>query len=157
MVVPLVGTSWIPTICDLKSPGSLGEKPAYSQWPKTSPNFLTSALDDGARAWQLTSASHGSNVPETVRYDTLSSLSWDLITHDCFFTPLHHDSDGQSTYTYVRCGTKIWCGVAPRVPSPLTRDEYMKLHQKMGGTPESSEIDAVADCFLIFLRPGSVL
>jgi len=46
--------------------------------------------------------------PSVISFDAWKSCLWDLLTHACFLTYVHHDAAGYCTYAFVREGCKIW-------------------------------------------------
>lgn len=62
----------------------------------------------GIKGESLKGKTSGLNGPQFMHFDTWRSCAWDVLTLAGFLTYPHHDAAGFATYSYIRCGAKIW-------------------------------------------------
>lgn len=96
--------------------------------------------------------------PRVVLYDVIRAKTWDLLTHGGFVTYIHHDADGQLTWTTCRSGAKIWFIIRPKA-SEERKAKSMKalfsLYDKL--LTDSNSVPDEFEVAVILLEPGKTL
>lgn len=97
--------------------------------------------------------------PKVVLYDFVKAKTWDLLTHSGFLTYIHHDANGQMTWTTCRNGAKIWIIVQPKkeLLGDNAKDLYKLIDLLIDDYDDLSTLLEKFDFYAILLEPGQVL
>jgi hypothetical protein len=97
--------------------------------------------------------------PQALRYDHVSIIRWNLISHGGYGTYPHKDANGLCTWIFAHVGVKIWAILEPKYLSPQhdRRAAQFKLHTRMMGAPFTWQYEQASDMYTSFLAPGDML
>ena len=93
-----------------------------------------------------------------MHFDTWRSSAWDVFTHGLFLTYPHHDAGGLNTYSYVRCGAKLWAYINLKDVDDKNQEEVLKGWTSYYSFPMATEtFDKGVVLGTILLERGAVL